>query len=237
MPQLITNYVTLSSSDGKDMQVYTAYPSGGSALPGILVFQEAFGVNGHIRDVTERIAREGYYAIAPELFHRTAEKGFEAPYTDFEALRPHLQALTTQGLSEDITLTHRFMCRQQQVDASRTSSVGFCLGGRVSFLAAGLLPLKAAITFYGGDMAALAGEKIHSITAPLLMCWGGQDKHISRETISGLFDTLDADGKDYVNVRFSKADHAFFCDARAAYHPASAAEAWELVKSFWKVHL
>ena len=237
MPQLIKNYVTLSSSDGKDMQVYTAYPSGASRLPGVVVFQEAFGVNAHIRDVTERIAAEGYYAIAPELFHRTADKGFEGPYGDFEILKPHLQALTTQGLTEDITLTHRFMCRQDEVDETRTASIGFCLGGRVSFLAAGLLPLKAATTFYGGDMAALAGDKIHSITAPLLMCWGGQDQHISKDTISRLLATLDTDDKDYVNVRFSKADHAFFCDARASYHPASAAEAWELVKSFWKVHL
>lgn len=237
MTQLIKNHVTLSSADGKDMQVYTAYPSGASRLPGILVFQEAFGVNAHIRDVTERIAREGYYAIAPELFHRTADKGFEGSYSDFEAIRPHLQALTTEGLSQDIMLTHRFMSRQDQVDETRTGSIGFCLGGRVSFLAACLLPLKAATTFYGGDMALLAGDRIHAITAPLLMCWGGKDAHISTDTISALLDTLDTDNRDYVNVRFSQADHAFFCDRRQSYHPASAAEAWELVKSFWKVHL
>ena len=237
MTQLIKNYVTLSSPDGKDMQVYTAYPSGASQLPGILGVQEAFGVNEHIRDVTERIAREGYYAIAPELFHRTADKGFESPYNDFESIRPHLGALTTEGLSQDITLTHRFMCRQGQVDETRTASIGFCLGGRVSFLAACLLPLKSAVTFYGGDMGSLAGDRIHQITAPLLMCWGGKDAHIAKQTIQALLDTLDDDNRDYVNVRFSQADHAFFCDRRASYHPASAAESWELVKSFWKMHL
>lgn len=238
MSQLIKSHVSLSTADGRDMQVYIAYPSGGGPRPGILVFQEAFGVNAHIRDVTDRIAREGYYAIAPELFHRTADKGFEGPYSDFGSIRPHLEALTIQGLTEDITLTHRFMCRQDEVDESRTASIGFCLGGRVSFLAAALLPLKAAVTFYGGDMAALAGDKIHSITAPLLMCWGGLDKNIAHEKIAALLAALDQDDKDYVNVRFSRADHAFFCDARPdRYHPASATEAWELVTSFWKVHL
>lgn len=237
MSELIKNFVTLSTADGKDMQVYTSYPSSTDHLPGILVFQEAYGVNAHIRDVTDRIAAEGYYAIAPELFHRTAEKGFEAPYGNFDALKEHLGALTPQGLAADITLTHKFMSRQRQVDASRTASIGFCLGGRVSFYAATLLPLKAAACFYGGDMAALAGAGINDITAPLLICWGGKDAHISKATIDSLLERLDAGDKDYVNVRFSRADHAFFCDARPAYHPASAAEAWELVKSFWNVHL
>ncbi len=237
MSELIKDYVSLTPSDGTAMQAYTACPRNTTGLPGILVFQEAFGVNTHIRDVTERIAGEGYYAIAPELFHRTAEKGFEGSYTDFNDVMPHMQAITPEGLGADITAAYQFMTEQKEVDAGKTASIGFCLGGRVSFLASILLPLKAAASFYGGDLAKMGGDRIGEIQCPLLLCWGGQDAHISKETIDSATGKLNEAGKDYVNVVFSKANHGFFCDVRSAYHPASAAEAWELVKAFWKVNL
>ncbi|MGH2643606.1 MAG: dienelactone hydrolase family protein [Chitinophagaceae bacterium] len=237
MPQLIKGNVPLTVQDGTTMQTYVAYPSGGNQLPAIIVFQEAFGVNAHIKDVTDRIAAEGFYAIAPELFHRTADKGFEGSYTDFETVRPHVQALTKQGLIDDITTTHKFMTRQNEVDKERTGSIGFCLGGRVSFLAACVLPLKGATCFYGGDLAGTAGDSIHNIPCPLLLCWGGKDKHITKDIIDKNTQALDNAGKDYVNVIFSQADHAFFCDARASYHPASAKESWALVKAFWNINI
>ncbi len=88
MPQLIRNRIELRVNDGTMMSAYVARPEAGRFHSGILVFQEAFGVNGHIRDVTDRFAREGYIAVAPELFHRTAP-GFEGNYADFESARPH----------------------------------------------------------------------------------------------------------------------------------------------------
>ncbi len=80
--EIATQRVTLQVADGTSMNAYTARPAEEGKFPGMLVFQEAFGVNAHIRDITERIAREGYVAIAPELFHRTGP-GFEGSYTDF----------------------------------------------------------------------------------------------------------------------------------------------------------
>lgn len=237
MPQLIKGYVPLTVRDGTTMQAYAAYPSEGHNLPGMIVFQEAFGVNAHIRDVTERIASEGFYAIAPELFHRTADKGFEGSYTDFDTVRPHVQALTTAELSDDIVTTHKFMTRQSEVDAGRTGSIGFCLGGRVSFLASCLLSLKAAACFYGGDLAGMAGDRMKNILCPLLLCWGGKDKRITKDMIDKNIQALDNAGKEYVNIVFSRADHGFFCDLRASYDPASAMEAWALVKAFWNVNI
>jgi carboxymethylenebutenolidase len=237
MPQLIKNYLSLSIPDGTTMQVYVAFPSGAANLPGVLVFQEAFGVNGHIRDVTERIAAEGYYAIAPELYHRTADKGYEASYSDFEAVKKHFQAITLEGLRQDITTAHKFMTRQNEVDAARTASIGFCLGGRVSFLANTFVPLKAAACFYGGGISDLSEDTVQKSSGALLLCWGGLDQHITRDKVAAVTALLDKTGKDYVNVVFSKANHAFFCDARPSYHPASAHEAWALVKAFWKEHV
>src|SRR5512135_2809806 len=92
------SYVELSVTDGTTMSAYVARPAGGGRHPGLLVFQEAFGVNAHIRDVTERFAREGYLAISPELFHRTAP-GLEAGYTNFAEVMPHMQALKDSTLA------------------------------------------------------------------------------------------------------------------------------------------
>lgn len=237
MPTIIKNNVPLTVKDGSTMQVYVAYPANATNLPGIIVFQEAFGVNAHIKDVTERIAAEGYYAIAPEIYHRTADKGFSVSYDDFAATKKHMDALTVAGLSDDITTTYKFMSRQDEVDNNKIGSIGFCLGGRVSFLAASILPLKAAACFYGGNLVAMAGGKVKDIQGALLLCWGGKDAHIPKETRDAATRMLDEEDKDYVNVVFSKAGHAFFCDARSNYHGPSAKESWELVKAFWKVHI
>lgn len=237
MPTIIKNNVPLTVKDGTTMQVYVAYPSNATNLPGIIVFQEAFGVNAHIRDVAERIAAEGYYAIAPEIYHRTADKGFVSGYDNFDAVKPHMDALTVAGLSDDITTTYKFMSRQNEVDGQKIGSIGFCLGGRVSFLAASILPLKTAACFYGGNLLSMIGDRVKDINGALLLCWGGQDTHIPKEMRNTITNKLDEEEKDYINVVFSKAGHAFFCDARSSYHGASARESWELVKSFWKVHI
>lgn len=237
MPTIVKNYLPLTVSDGTTMQVYVAYPSNATHLPGVIVLQEAFGVTEHIRDITERIAAEGYYAIAPELFHRTANKGFASGYDNFDAVKPHIEALTPANLTDDVTTTYKFMTRQNEVDESRIASIGFCLGGRVSFLAATVLPLKAAACFYGGNLTAMTADRVKNIQGALLLCWGGQDKGISKETRDNITTQLDTEGKDYVNVVFSKAGHAFFRDTDSRYHAASAIESWELVKAFWKIHI
>src|ERR1700683_1079339 len=103
--KLATQRVSLDVADGTTMNAYVARPAEEGKFPGMMVFQEAFGVNAHIRDVTERVAREGYVAVAPELYHRTAP-GFEAGYTDFPSVMPHMQAMTEEGASKDIQATY-----------------------------------------------------------------------------------------------------------------------------------
>lgn len=95
-----TEWVTLSIHDGTSAQAYVARPSNEPAKAGLIVFQEVFGVNPHIRDITERFAKEGYLAIAPDVFHRTGER-FEAAYTDYQATATHRSALTPEGLVAD----------------------------------------------------------------------------------------------------------------------------------------
>ena len=227
MDTVRTENVTLHVADGTTMNACVAAPADGGKLPGLLVFQEAFGVNPHIRDVTQRFAKAGYVAIAPELFHRTGP-GFEGDYNNFQACMPHMQALTPDGLTQDAQAAFDWLQKNPRVLPNRTASVGFCMGGRVSFLANSVLPLQAAISFYGGGIAPALLPRAPQIHAPMLFFWGGLDSHIPQEQIRAVIDAMRQAKKTFVNVEFSDADHGFFCDARASYKETAAKQAWDL---------
>lgn len=231
MDTVRTENVTLHVADGTMMNSHVAAPAGGEKLPGLLVFQEAFGVNPHIRDVTQRFAKAGYVAIAPELFHRTGP-GFEGDYTNFQACMPHMQALTLDGLTRDAQAAFDWLQKNPRVLPNRTASVGFCMGGRVSFLANSVLPLQAAISFYGGGIAPDLLPRAPRIHAPMLFFWGGLDSHIPQDQIRTVIDAMRQAKKTFVNVEFSDADHGFFCDARASYKETAAKQAWDLSLRF-----
>jgi carboxymethylenebutenolidase len=223
-----TEWVDLRADDGTSLRAFVARPDGPAPTRGLLVFQEAFGVNAHIRDVAGRFAAEGFLAIAPELFHRTAP-GFDCAYTDFPQAMPQLQAITEQGLDADIRAAHGWLAREGV--GGNCAAVGYCLGGRAAFVANSGVPLKAAASYYGGRLPPLI-TRASNLSGPMLFFWGGLDHHIpeaDREAVvSGVRDA----GKVFVNVVFSNADHGFFCDARASYDPAAAAQAWSLTKTF-----
>ncbi|HKN15410.1 MAG TPA: dienelactone hydrolase family protein [Candidatus Sulfotelmatobacter sp.] len=229
---IVKEKVELTVTDGTRMAAYVARPNDSGAHPGLLVFQEAFGVNHHIRDVTERFATQGYVAIAPELFHRTAPPGFEVSYTDFPSVMPHMQAVTTETAEADVRAAYDWMRSHGAVEADEISCVGFCMGGRVSFIANSTVPLRAAVSFYGGGIAPGLLGRAAKLQAPSLFLWGGLDKHITPEQRRAVTEALSAEKKIYVNAEFSRADHGFFCDERAAYEPNSARQAWALTLEF-----
>ena len=229
--EIVKEKVDLSVADGTRMAAYVARPEQGGPHPGLLLFQEAFGVNHHIRDVSERFAAEGYVVVAPELFHRTAP-GFEGSYTDFPAVMPHYQAVTTKTAELDIRSAYEWLHSNTHVRPNEISSVGFCMGGRISFLANSVVPLHAAVSFYGGGIALGLLDRAPNLQAPSLLIWGGLDKHITPEHRKAVTEALSARQKIYVNVEFSRADHGFFCDERASYEPRSARQAWALTLEF-----
>ena len=231
--------VTLEVSDGTRMDAYVARPAeGGSAAQNaaIMVFQEAFGVNAHIRDVTRRFSQQGYLAIAPELFHRTAP-GFEGSYTDFPSTRPHTSALTNENLERDVQATYAWVKSQRGIEPDKIVSIGFCMGGRVSYLANSFVQLACAVSFYGGGIAPGNLSRAEKVQAPMLFCWAGRDKHITPDLVSSVITAMRNAGKSYVSVEFSDADHGFFCDARQAYHTRAATEAWALTLAFLRDNL
>ncbi len=232
MPNLLHDKVTLKVSDGSKMDCYVSrLRDGEPQRPGLIVLQEAFGVNEHIRDVTERFGRQGFVAIAPELFHRTAP-GFEGAYDDFPAVMQHTKALTRDGIDADIRATFDWLRAQQFVKADEISCVGYCMGGRVAFAANTILPLKCAISYYGGGIPDGSLDRVASLHAPQLFFWGEKDKHIPPEQRATVINALKERGKTYTNVEFSDADHGFFCDMRPAYNPTAANQAWALTLEF-----
>jgi carboxymethylenebutenolidase len=230
---IIRDKIVLEVSDGTRMGAYVARPEEAGPHPAVIVLQEAYGVNSHIRDVTERFAREGYVAIAPELFHRTGP-GFEGKYDDFASTMPHMKAMTTEATEQDLKATFAWLAGRKDVNTEDVYSVGFCLGGKVSFLANTILSLRASASFYGGGIAQELLGRTPDVKSPILLVWGGMDKHIKPEHRAAVAEALQADNKDFVNLEFSKADHGFFCDERPSYNAAAAEQAWCLLLEFFR---
>ncbi len=225
------SWVTIAVEGASEMRMFVARPSAPAPHRAIIVMQEAFGVNSHIRDVTARFAREGFVAVAPELFHRTGT-GVEGRYDAFAEMKPHFSALTSEGIIADAKAAHGWLVSQRDVDASRVCATGYCLGGRASFLANSALPLAAAASYYAGGMPAVL-DRVSSLHGPQTFFWGGRDKNIRAEHRRAVSDAFEGTGKSLTSVLFSQADHGFFCDQRSAYEPNAAREAWALTLAFF----
>ena len=239
MSKLKEETVNLKVSDNTTMAAYVVRPSGGNLKRGMIVIQEAFGVNDHIKDITRRFADLGYLAIAPEMFHRSAPAGFAGSYTDFPAVMPHMQAMTTEGLEADLRAAYDFLKTNAESVQDGIGAVGFCMGGRAAYIANSILPIQWAISFYGaaigpGPRGPGLLDRVQRLSAPMLFFWGGKDDHIAPAEHQAVTQALREAKKPFANVEFSSADHGFFCDARANYHPKAAPQAWALVQAFLK---
>jgi carboxymethylenebutenolidase len=233
VPSSATSWTTVDVADGTAMRLFVARPAGAGPHPGLIVCQEAFGVNEHIRDITRRFAGQGFVAVAPELFHRTGT-GVEGRYDDFPGMDPHFSAITTDGLADDLHAAHDWLRAEPDVDDARTAAIGYCMGGRAAFLANAELPLTASVSYYGGGIAQQLLGRIGDLHAPQLMFWGGLDTHIPPTQHRAIDDALRVAKKSYTTVEFGEGDHGFFCDARPAYNPDVAAEAWALTMAYFK---
>ncbi len=230
MSNITSEHVEIKVDDGTTMLAWRARPAGQGAKRGILVFPEIFGVNEHIRDVTNRYAAAGFDAISPELFHRTVPPKWECSYTDFATAMPHMQAVKEPSLESDVKATYNWL-KSNSPAGDNIACVGFCMGGRTSFLANSAVPLKAAVSYYGGNMPSLL-HRTSKLSAPMLLFWGELDSHIPAEHRDQVTAAMREAKKDYVNMVFSNADHGFFCDARASYERNAARLSWDTVQSF-----
>lgn len=211
--------ISLTSSDGFELSAYRAEPEGGSARGGVVVVQEIFGVNEHIRSVADRYAAAGYLAIAPAIFDRE-RPGIELGYTpeDIEAGRAIAMggSLDFQNVLADVAAAGA-VARE----AGKVGVVGYCFGGRVTAACAIQYGdvFDAASSYYGGGTVGLIGD---TPVVPMIMHFGERDHAIPLDDV----DKISAAWPD-VAVHLYDAEHGFNCDHRASFSavPAAIAQA------------
>ncbi len=207
---------------------------------GVVVVQEAFGVNDHIVDVAGRFAAAGYLAVVPHVFHRSGDPVL--PYDDLSQVIPHFTALTAEGILADVDAALAHLAGAG-IAPAQTGVVGFCMGGTVALAVATRRDIGAAVTFYGGGLnAGRFGfdpliEEAPRLRAPWLGLFGDLDEGIPVDDVERLRAAAVSSGQATEVVRYADAGHGFHCDQRESYHEPSARDAWSRTIAFFEEHL
>jgi carboxymethylenebutenolidase len=223
---------------------YLVRPADATPRPGVIVYMEIFGVNAHIRDVADRVAREGYVALAPDFFHRT-HPGIELGYDEagMGTGMKGLMALDADQMIADAQAALAFLRKQPNV-TGKVGAMGFCIGGHMTYLTACETDVAAAASFYGGGIAAPKGPggkpstlgRTPKISGKILCLMGAKDSLIPMAQVDAMREALKSAGKRHEVIVYD-ADHGFFCDARGTYHKPSADDAWARVKALFASEL
>ena len=223
-------FTELKTADGQVIPAYVAQPKG-KAKGGIVVIQEIFGVNAHIRAVADGYAEQGYLAVAPAIFHRVkpnVELGYEADdMAAGMALKTATEALPSPGAMQDIQAAIRHAAQ-----AGKVGIVGYCYGGLLTWRAACTLDgLSAAVPYYGGGVTT-PDEIARQPKCPVLANFGDQDHWISLESVEAF-----KKAHPEVEVHIYHANHGFNCDHRASYNADAAKLARERALAFFANHV
>jgi carboxymethylenebutenolidase len=224
------NFIDLKAADGFSFPAYVAQPQG-KARGAVVVLQEIFGVNSHIRQVTDGYAADGYLAIAPATFHRV-KQAVDLGYTADDisagaALKAKVEALPAPGVLQDVQAAIDYAAQ-----AGKVGIVGYCWGGLLTWRAACLLGgLSAAVPYYGGG-STLPAEIARKPKVPVMAHFGDQDPHITMNTVRA-FEKAHPE----VEVHVYAANHGFNCDQRGSYNAGAAATARERTLDHFRRHL
>jgi carboxymethylenebutenolidase len=226
--------ITIDTEEGS-MDAFLAVPSGDEVVPGMVVAQEAFGVNDHIRTVCRRLAAAGYAALAPELYHRSGA-GITLPYDDVPRVMPYMAMVTNGGLVMDVRAALVELRAQPRVDGTRVGVIGFCLGGLATFIAACHTDARTFVSFYGGGIVherpGLAMRppltEANRITRSILLFFGGRDTSIPPADVASIRARLEALHTKHRIVVYPDAQHGFACEERPSYDAMSAEAAWNV---------
>jgi carboxymethylenebutenolidase len=237
---LLVGEVSIGVGDFK-LPAYRAAPAGKARPPVVLVVSEIFGVHAHIADVARRLAHQGYFAIAPELFERQGDAG---SYGEIGKLIAEVvnQARDAQVMGDlDACVA---WARTQGADTGKLGITGFCWGGRISWMYAAHNPaLRAGVAWYGpvarayaaGDKTAI--EVAPRIKAPMLGLYGGDDSGIPNETLGQMREALKAAGNTRSEiVIYPDTPHAFHADYRPSYRKAAAEDGWRRCLAWFKAN-
>jgi carboxymethylenebutenolidase len=245
MEYSITTQKVQFPSKNIDINGYLAMPDTEGTFSAVIVIQEIFGVNSHIRDVTERMAKQGYVAIAPAIYQRLAPN-FETGYTAeaIEMGRKYKDQTKAKELLQDIQCTINYLYTLPQVKKTGVGSIGFCFGGHVTYLAATLEDIKATASFYGAGITHWCpGENTPTINqtaqikGTIYTFFGTEDDSIPLEQVKEIEETLQKYKIDHQVFCYEGADHGFFCDQRSSYNKIAAQSAWKKVLTLFKDRL
>jgi len=216
-----TQWIEIDSAEGK-FGAYLAIPHTQKG-PGIVLIQEIFGVNEHIRSVAEQYAADGYLVIAPDLFWRSGHR-IELSYDEAGWKRAvELMNATDVGKAQkDIELAIDALKAQPGLDGG-IASIGYCFGGLLSYHTAANGLVDVAIAYYGGGIQNQL-DRADEIEVPLLMHFGEQDSHIPLEAVEKIAERFDTNDNVEIVV-YPEAEHGFNCSHRDSYNQRAAAEA------------
>jgi carboxymethylenebutenolidase len=239
-----TETVSINSGD-LQIPAYLAEPSRPGNFGGVVVIQEVFGVNSHIREVAEHLAGAGYVAIAPHIYHRQAP-GFEVGYTeaDLELGRQYKLGTRADELLSDVAGAIAHLYAKPNVSQAGVGCIGFCFGGHVAYLVATLPQVKATASFYGAGITSTTPgggaptlSRTSEIGGTLYGFFGTEDPLISLEEVDQIEAALTEHQIPHKIFRYPGANHGFFCDQRYSYHAEAAKDAWEKVLELFKTTL
>ncbi len=223
---------------GGDLTGSCERPRVGGRVPAVVVLMEAFGVTAHIRNVCLRLARAGYLALAPDFL-----RGTVLGYDERERVLALLPTLRDEDLLADLDCARDWLRAQEDVDPERIALLGFCMGGRLAYLAGCTRPeaWRATIAFYGGGIAPEGPDRFGreppigrsgALAAPLFLGYGADDASITPAEHARVAETLSGLGKRYLLAVYPGAGHGFLCEERPSHHPRAAGEAWRDILSF-----
>ena len=238
---LVVGEVKIPVTDGK-IPAYRAMPASGAPFATILVVQEIFGVHEHIKDICRRLAKLGYFAVAPALY---AREGDVSTMSDIqEIIGKVVSKVPDAQVASDLDATVQWAASTGDADTSRLGITGFCWGGRQVWLYAAHNPkLKAAVAWYGPLSAATDGlhpmqpiDLAAKIDVPVLGLYGGADTGIPASDVDTMRAKLKAAGKTADIVVYPATPHGFNADYRTSYRPEAAKDAWNRMRDWFKSH-
>ena len=224
---------------GGEIPAYRAMPATGGLFPTILVVHEIFGVHEHIKDICRRLAKRGYFAVAPYLY---AREGDVAGKTDMKEIFPIVRKVKENEVALDLDATTAWAQTTGKADTSKLGITGFCWGGRQVWLYAAHNPsLKAGVAWYGPLQFPKSKntpdnpvDEVKQMNAPVLGLYGGADEGISAAQIDALRAAIKAAGKSSEIVVYPDTPHAFNADYRPSYRPKEAKDGWERMLAWFK---
>jgi carboxymethylenebutenolidase len=228
---------------GGGLEAYVVRPAGEGPFPAMLVLMEAYGITGHIKHVCTRFAEAGYLAVAPDIFH-----GEVIAYSDLPAVMAKIPTVKDDLVMQEIGASLDWLDAQADAKKDAVGIIGFCMGGRLAFLAAcrHAERLKAAVCFYGGGIAPDGADRFgrapplgeaEKLQSAVFLGYGADDGGITAAEHARIATALSTAKKRYTLAVYPSAGHAFLCEERANYAPEAAELAWRESMGFLTVQL